>query len=141
MRIAKEFTWEMGHRLPFHEGKCKNLHGHSYKMMVELDGEPDNNGMVLDYYDVKSIINPLVEELDHACLVFEGDSELQELLKKLDSRMVIVDFHSTAENLVGYFLKKIKKVGLPDNIKKVTVRVLETENTYAEDSLEINQHI
>jgi 6-pyruvoyltetrahydropterin/6-carboxytetrahydropterin synthase len=137
MRIAKEFTWEMGHRLPFHEGKCKNLHGHSYKMMVELDGKPDSNGMVLDYYDVKSIINPLVEELDHACLVFSGDIELQELLKKLDSRMVVVDFHSTAENLVGYFLKKIKEVGLPANIEKVTVKVLETENTYAEDTIEL----
>ncbi|MDX9924581.1 MAG: 6-carboxytetrahydropterin synthase [Ignavibacteriaceae bacterium] len=137
MRIAKEFTWEMGHRLPFHEGKCKNLHGHSYKMMVELDGKPDSNGMVLDYYDVKSIINPLVEELDHACLVFSGDIELQELLKKLDSRMVVVDFHSTAENLVGYFLKKIKEVGLPANIEKITVKVLETENTYAEDSIEL----
>lgn len=140
MRIAKEFTWEMGHRLPFHEGKCRNLHGHSYKMMVELEGQPDSNGMVLDYYDVKSIINPLVEELDHACLVFSGDTELQELLKKLDSRMVVVDFHSTAENLVGYFLKKIKEVSLPANITKVTVRVLETENTYAEDTIELISH-
>ncbi|KUO63723.1 6-pyruvoyl tetrahydropterin synthase [bacterium BRH_c32] len=140
MRIAKEFTWEMGHRLPFHEGKCRNLHGHSYKMMVELDGKPDCNGMVLDYYDVKSIINPLVEELDHACLVFSGDIELQELLKKIDSRMVVVDFHSTAENLVGYFLKKINEVGLPNNIEKVTVKVLETENTYAEDTIELISH-
>ena len=61
MKIAKEFRWEMGHRLKFHKGKCINLHGHSYKMMVEFTGDVDENGMVLDYYDVKEIISPLVD--------------------------------------------------------------------------------
>ena len=42
MKIAKEFNWEMGHRLPEHFGKCKNIHGHSYKMMVELEGDLDD---------------------------------------------------------------------------------------------------
>ena len=40
MKIAKEFRWEMGHRLPEHFGLCKNIHGHSYKMVVEFEGEP-----------------------------------------------------------------------------------------------------
>ena len=39
MKIAKEFRWEMGHRLPEHFGLCKNIHGHSYKMIVEFEGE------------------------------------------------------------------------------------------------------
>jgi len=41
MKIAKEFKWEMGHRLPEHFGQCKNIHGHSYKMLVEFEGEID----------------------------------------------------------------------------------------------------
>ena len=73
MKIAKEFNWEMGHRLPEHFGKCKNIHGHSYKMMVELDGDVNDNGMVMDYYDLKKIVNPIVENLDHAFMVYEQD--------------------------------------------------------------------
>ncbi|GJQ62939.1 MAG: 6-carboxy-5,6,7,8-tetrahydropterin synthase [Melioribacteraceae bacterium] len=137
MKIAKEFRWEMGHRLPFHNGKCINLHGHSYKMMVELSGEPDNNGMVLDYYDVKNIIGPLVEQLDHSFLVKSSDEKLIRLLKEMDSKYVVVPFDSTAENLVLYFLDKIRSAGLPQNINRIRVKVFETENTYAEDEVKI----
>ena len=135
MKIAKDFRWEMGHRLPFHEGKCKNLHGHSYKMMVEFSGNLDENGMVLDYYVVKEIIQPLVEELDHSCMVKNDDTQLIELLHKMNSKHVITDFHSTAENMVYYFLNKIKAAGLPKNIIGIKVKIFETETTYAEDEI------
>ncbi|MBI1937461.1 MAG: 6-carboxytetrahydropterin synthase [Ignavibacteriales bacterium] len=132
MKIAKEFTWEMGHRLPFHEGKCKNLHGHSYKCMIELGGQSDTNGMILDYYDMKKIIEPILEELDHSFMVFGGDKELIEALDKLNSKKIVVDFQTTAENICIYLLDKIKSSNLPANINSLKVRVLETENTYAE---------
>jgi 6-pyruvoyltetrahydropterin/6-carboxytetrahydropterin synthase len=135
MKIAKEFRWEMGHRLPFHEDKCRNLHGHSYKMMVEFTGDLDINGMVLDYYVVKEIINPLVEELDHAFMVKDDDFELITLLKKMDSKFVTVNFHSTAENMVYYFIDKIKKSELTGNISAIKVKIFETETTYAEDEI------
>jgi len=135
MKIAKEFRWEMGHRLPFHEGKCKNLHGHSYKCMVELSGKPIENGMVLDYYDVKKIIEPVIENLDHAFMVYRDDKELLGLLTQLNSKMVVVDFQSTAENICVYLLKEIKNSNLPKNINSVKVRIFETENTYAEEEL------
>jgi 6-pyruvoyltetrahydropterin/6-carboxytetrahydropterin synthase len=133
MKIAKEFTWEMGHRLPFHEGKCKNLHGHSYKCMIEVTGEPDENGMVLDYYELKKITEPIFEELDHSFIVWKKDKELIDALSKLNSRMIVVDFQTTAENICLYLLDKIKSAKLPANIKVLKVRVLETENTYAEE--------
>lgn len=133
MKIAKEFRWEMGHRLKFHKGKCINLHGHSYKMMVEFSGDVDENGMVLDYYDVKEIIAPIVEELDHGFLVYEEDKELVEILKNLNSKHTVVNFESTAENLCKYFLKKISEKDLPKNINGISVKVFETENTYAEE--------
>ncbi|PIW69870.1 MAG: 6-carboxytetrahydropterin synthase, partial [Ignavibacteriales bacterium CG12_big_fil_rev_8_21_14_0_65_30_8] len=98
MKIAKEFRWEMGHRLPDHFGKCKNIHGHSYKMMVEFEGELDKNGMIIDYYIVKEIIEPIVEELDHSFMVNKNDDLVLEFLEKLDSKKVIVDFDSTVEN-------------------------------------------
>jgi 6-pyruvoyltetrahydropterin/6-carboxytetrahydropterin synthase len=137
MKIAKEYNWEMGHRLPFHEGKCKNLHGHSYKCMVEISGDPDSNGMVLDYYDMKKIIQPVIDELDHAFMVYNEDREVLEFLDKINSRKVVVNFQSTAENICLYLLSKIKETGLPKNIKSVKVKVLETENTYAEEEIEL----
>jgi len=56
MRIAKEFVWEMSHRLPYHEGNCKNIHGHSYKMELSLEGEPNENGMLIDFYHIERIV-------------------------------------------------------------------------------------
>lgn len=133
MKIAKEFSWEMGHRLTFHKGKCKNLHGHTYKCMVELNGIQDYNGMVLDYYELKKIVDPILEELDHSFMVYKNDIELLNALEKMNSRKVVVDFETTAENICLYLLEKIKSSALPSNIKSIKVRVLETENSYAEE--------
>lgn len=135
MKIAKEFTWEMGHRLSFHSGKCKNLHGHSYKCWIELSGDPNSNGMVLDYYDLKKIVEPILDDLDHSFMVYKNDKELIDLLNKLNSRFVVVDFETTAENICLYLLEKVKSSKLPENIHSIKMRVLETENSYAEESL------
>jgi len=122
MKIGKEFKWEMGHRLPEHFGQCKNIHGHSYKMLVEFEGELDENGMVIDYYDVEKIINPIIEKLDHAFL---------------NSKKVVVDFESTVENICTYLLNKIKSADLPANVKTIMVRVSETEEDYAEERISL----
>ncbi|HSP88210.1 MAG TPA: 6-carboxytetrahydropterin synthase QueD [Ignavibacteriaceae bacterium] len=138
MKIAKEFKWEMGHRLPEHFDKCKNIHGHSYKMIVELEGEVLESGMVLDYYDLKKIINPIVEKLDHSFMVYKEDKEIISFLEKMKSKMVVVEFQSTVENICKYFLNEIKKISLPENINKVLVRIYETADDYAEESVQIN---
>ena len=137
MKIGKEFKWEMGHRLPEHFGQCKNIHGHSYKMLVEFEGELDENGMVIDYYDVEKIINPIVEKLDHAFLVNKDDKLTVEFLEKLNSKKVVVDFESTVENICIYLLNKIKSADLPANVKAIMVRVSETEEDYAEERISI----
>ncbi|MBI2417316.1 MAG: 6-carboxytetrahydropterin synthase [Ignavibacteriales bacterium] len=134
MKIAKEFTWEMGHRLPFHKGKCVNLHGHSYKAIVAFEGKLDDNGMLIDFYDVKQIVNPVIESLDHAFVVHKDDTEVLEYLTKLGSKTVVLDFHSTAENLCIYLLGKIKDK-LTSNISTISVRLYETDDAYAEETL------
>jgi 6-pyruvoyltetrahydropterin/6-carboxytetrahydropterin synthase len=137
MKIGKEFKWEMGHRLPEHFGQCKNIHGHSYKMLVEFEGELDENGMVIDYYDVEKIINPVIEQLDHAFLVNKDDKLTVEFLEKLNSKKVVVDFESTVENICIYLLTKIKSADLPANVKTIMVRVSETDEDYAEERINI----
>ena len=86
MKVAKEFKWEMGHRLPEHFGNCRNIHGHSYKMIVEFEGELNENEMIIDFYDIDRIIKPLVEKFDHAFMVNKNDKEVVEFLEKIKSK-------------------------------------------------------
>jgi 6-pyruvoyltetrahydropterin/6-carboxytetrahydropterin synthase len=137
MKIAKEFHWEMGHRLPEHFGFCKNIHGHSYKMIIEFEGELDEQGMVIDFYDVEKIIAPIIDELDHAFMVKDDDKLTLEFLEKLNSKRVVVDFNSTAENISKYLLNEISQSKLPSNIKKLSIRVYETESDYSEDEISL----
>ena len=137
MKIAKEFHWEMGHRLPEHFGLCKNIHGHSYKMIVVFEGELDEHGMVIDFYDVEKIINPIIEKLDHAFMVKNDDKITLEFLEKLDSKKVVVDFFATVENICIYISDKIIKSNLPKNIKFIKVRVYETSEDYAEEEKKV----
>jgi 6-pyruvoyltetrahydropterin/6-carboxytetrahydropterin synthase len=137
MTIAKEFHWEMGHRLPNHFGLCKNIHGHSYKMIVEFEGELDEQGMVIDFYDVEKIIAPMIDELDHAFMVKDDDEITLEFLEKLNSKKVMVDFFATVENICKYISEKIIKSNLPKNIKFINVRVYETAEDYAEERVSL----
>ena len=79
MIVAKDFKWEAAHRLPWHKGKCKHLHGHSYRMTVELEGEPNSQGLVIDFNDIKSMIEPHIQELDHTTIISANDAELKQV--------------------------------------------------------------
>ncbi len=138
MKIAKEFHWEMGHRLPEHFGKCKNIHGHSYKMIVEIEGDVLESGMVMDYYDLKKIVNPIVEELDHAFMVYKEDKQIIKFLEEMNSKKIIVDFQSTVENICTFFLTKIKGAITRKNISKLKVRIYETHDDYAAEETVLN---
>lgn len=71
MDIYKEFYLESAHWLPnVPEGhKCGNLHGHSFKVIITVSGEPDStSGWIVDFADIKAAFKPIFKELDHACL-------------------------------------------------------------------------
>lgn len=73
--ISKEFRFEAAHSLPFHKGKCFSQHGHSYFGKVSIFGETDNNGIVLDYYELNKIITTcVIDKYDHKDLndIFEN---------------------------------------------------------------------
>ena len=99
MKITKRFRWEMGHRLPNHGGLCRNLHGHSYSLLVELEGEPDESGMIVDFDVVTRVVKPLITELDHAFLVDTDDTVLIELLINQSMKHVVIPYPSTVENI------------------------------------------
>ncbi len=135
-KVAKAFGWESAHRLPNHAGKCRHLHGHSYRMTVELTGVPDEFGIVIDFKDIKSVVAPLVEQWDHATLVAESDDELLDTIERLGDRCVVLPFETTAENLCTYVANYVRTEASTSlrerGIKSVRVRINETESCYAE---------
>jgi 6-pyruvoyltetrahydropterin/6-carboxytetrahydropterin synthase len=135
MKIAKEFNWEMGHRLQNHKGLCRNLHGHSYKMRVELEGEIAENSMLMDYSELKQIVSKIIEPFDHSFLIEETDKILN-FLQENNFKMVVVPFVTTAENLCIFLANEIKnELKQYSNIKKLTVRVCETTDVFAEQTI------
>lgn len=140
IRITKLFSFETGHALYGYDGKCKNVHGHSYKLSVTVFGRPisDNTnvkfGMVIDFTDLKKIVKEeIVEVFDHAT-VFNKNTPHLELAKELSDRghnVLLVDYQPTSEMMVIDFAKKIKK-RLPENIQLHSLKLQETDSSYAE---------
>ena len=140
IRITKQFSFETGHALYGYDGKCRNVHGHSYKLSVTVIGTPitDNSnvkyGMVIDFSDLKKIVkSEIVDVFDHAT-VFNMNTPHVELAKELENRghnVILVDYQPTSENMVIDFAEKIKSL-LPDHIQLFSLRLQETETSFAE---------
>ena len=119
MEICKEFKFEASHVLPYHKGLCSNLHGHSWKLTVYVRGPVDEEtGMVVDYGDIKSSIQPIIDDLDHAHLgawytplieIHPGFSG--KLTKSVAWLPANQNFSPTSENLLIEIAKQIVKRG------------------------------
>ncbi|MDY6028905.1 MAG: 6-carboxytetrahydropterin synthase QueD [Acidaminococcaceae bacterium] len=69
MIIIKEFEFDASHFLPEYNGKCERLHGHTYKLVVMVEGTPDHEGMVIDFVKLKNVVKEeVLQHLDHAHL-------------------------------------------------------------------------
>jgi len=140
IRITKQFSFETGHALYGYDGKCKNVHGHSYKLSVTVIGSPITDtshvklGMVIDFGDLKKIVKEDIEDVfDHAT-VFNKNTPHVELARELEKRghnVILVDYQPTSENMVIDFAKKIK-ARLPENILLHSLKLQETETSFAE---------
>jgi len=143
IRLTKIFTFEMAHILEGYKGLCSNMHGHSYIMHVTISGEPNADassptyGMVMDFKDLKSIVNEeIVGRLDHSLMVRAG-SEAAKRVEGLSERIVVVDYQPTCENMVTDFANRIM-AKLPVNVQLCTVRLYETATSFAEWHAEDN---
>jgi 6-pyruvoyltetrahydropterin/6-carboxytetrahydropterin synthase len=138
VKIGKDFVWEMSHRLPFHEGPCKNIHGHTYKMTVELIGDVDTNGMVLDYYNVCKIVDPFIAKLDHAFICDDNDTNVIDFLKNQNFKHYIIPNNTTSELMAIYFIEEFaSKFKQFNNIDTLILRIYETSDAYAEVSVSL----
>jgi 6-pyruvoyltetrahydropterin/6-carboxytetrahydropterin synthase len=137
IRVNKEFNFEMAHALHNYDGLCKNIHGHSYKLFVCLKGQAlkqkghPKDGMLIDFKDLKKIVQEhIVSPFDHA-LVLNSDDELNTTRIKDFSKTIVLDFQPTCENLCIYFAEllstKFKK-----GVQLTYLKLYETESSYCE---------
>jgi 6-pyruvoyltetrahydropterin/6-carboxytetrahydropterin synthase len=139
IRVTKIFTFEMAHALWNYDGLCQNIHGHSYKLFLTLIGTPVNdagnpkNGMVVDFGDIKTLVKEeIIKDFDHA-LVISQEASIKSLgiNNQMFSKLKIVDYQPTVENLLDYFARLIKEK-LPPDILLHSLKLQETETAYAE---------
>ncbi|WP_127534064.1 6-carboxytetrahydropterin synthase QueD [Paenibacillus kobensis] len=117
--LSKEFTFDSAHHLHQYEGKCKNLHGHTYKVQLMMSGVPDERGISIDFSDMKRIAKArIIDPLDHKYL-----------------NEVLPPMNTTAENMVVWMYEQVQEAlveeGLYPNIRVEEVRLWETPTSFA----------
>ncbi|HZV62787.1 MAG TPA: 6-carboxytetrahydropterin synthase QueD [Methylophilaceae bacterium] len=143
MLITTRLEFDAGHRIPSHKSQCRNLHGHRYAIEITLTGDiirqenASENGMVMDFSDVKAIARQAVVDLwDHAFLVYKGDTEVLEFLNSLPNhKTVVMESVPTAENMAAEafrILNTCYKDLYGNHLRLERVRLYETPNSWAD---------
>lgn len=139
LRVTKIFDFETAHALWGYDGKCKNIHGHSYKLTVSIAGPVINdnhhvkNGMIIDFSDLKAIVKTnVVEPFDH-CLLLNANSPHKEYAEVENgfSKIMLCNYQPTAENMLIDMVKRIQP-NLPAHIQLKYARLQETDNSFVE---------
>ena len=93
MRVTRAFTFDAAHDLPWHPGKCRNLHGHTYRLEVSVEGPVGSHGVVTDFADLDDVVHrEVIDRLDHTYLNDVLDNP-------------------TAENIAADIWKRLEQVG------------------------------
>lgn len=124
--VTKVFRFEACHHLPYYDGKCNNLHGHSYKLEVTVTGDITSDphspkrGMIVDFRDLKHMVtDSIIDKYDHSNLNdFFPNPTAEIMVESIGSQIMLV--------LHDYYIESGKKLDL------VSVKLWETEDSYAE---------
>lgn len=99
--IFKDFSFSAAHHLKIKDHKCSEMHGHNYKVRIECSGEPDGDGMIIDFHEIKRRMEPIISRLDHS---FLND---------------IIIHETTSENIAAWIFKQANdQIG---NVCRVTL--------------------
>jgi 6-pyruvoyltetrahydropterin/6-carboxytetrahydropterin synthase len=132
MRVGRSFSFEAAHFLKGYRGGCASIHGHSYKLDVELEGPIQTDGpeigMVCDFKRLDKIVKEVIKEWDHAIIV-QDNKDLAELDKIPDiaRNIILLGSRPTAENMVMWIYRYCENEGLP----VYSVKLWETADSYA----------
>ena len=144
--ITRIMEFDAGHRIPNHKSKCRNFHGHRYKIEATIRGavQPvrgaSDDGMVVDFGDLKSIIEAKIcEPWDHSFLVYTDDRAAISALRFLqsDHKTVICSFIPTVENMCEFAFDVLRQAvtdthDLGQHFRLHHVRLYETPNCWAD---------
>lgn len=141
IRLTKSFTFEAAHALDGYDGKCRHIHGHSYRLSVTVKGCPrtDENdpkcGMTLDFGELKRIVNEeIVERFDHSLVVHRADASDDEWLRPLAVRfgnVVETPYRPTCENMLADFASRLQ-ARMPLGVMLHSLKMYETATSCAE---------
>ena len=143
MQITRRLEFDAGHRIPDHLSQCRHLHGHRYAIEITLSGNVINsngrpeNGMVMDFSEVKAIVKSLVvDHWDHAFLAYAGDTSVAAFLASMPGhKTVLLDMVPTAENLARrafQILDPAYRDVYGNHLRLERVRLYETPNCWAD---------
>ncbi|WP_068615526.1 6-carboxytetrahydropterin synthase QueD [Paenibacillus tuaregi] len=121
--VSKEFTFDAAHHLHAYEGKCKNLHGHTYKAVIGISARPNDIGLTADFGLIKDIWKSRIETyLDHRYL-----------------NETLPPMNTTAENMVVWLFEQMEEALASEEVKPLIhegrtefIRLYETPTSYAE---------
>ena len=141
--ITRRLEFDAGHRLPNHQGQCRNVHGHRYAIEITLCGDLINeqgaadDGMVMDFGDIKVVaMEKLVSAWDHAFLVYRDDKPMVDFLAAIQGhKTVVLEVVPTAENLAKVafaILKDAYQDRFGHTLTLLRVRLYETPNCWAD---------
>jgi len=143
MLITRRLEFDAGHRISTHNSQCRHLHGHRYVIEITLSGDiiadegVAEQGMVMDFSEVKRIAKTqLVDQWDHAFLVYSGDTPVINFLQTMeDHKTVVFESQPTAENLAitaFRILDEAYQDSYGNQLRLEQVRLFETPNCWAD---------
>lgn len=137
--LKTEASFDSAHFLAGYVGKCSNLHGHRWKIVLEVKSEElkediQHQGMYVDFSELKGDLRKIADSMDHALIIEKNTLKgtTVDALKSENFRIIELDFRPTAENMAKYFYERIKELGY--HMKAVTVYETPVNSaTYTED--------
>lgn len=138
--LTKEFSFEMAHALVGYDGACREIHGHSYRLFVTVEGEPCTSeqspklGMAVDFGDLKRIVRQtVVEPFDHSFVIRRtpDTAEVIAVLKRHFAKIYDTEWQPTCEHLAEHFASLITP-RLPEGVKLRRIKLCETATSFVE---------
>jgi 6-pyruvoyltetrahydropterin/6-carboxytetrahydropterin synthase len=110
--VTRTFSFEAAHQLPWHEGKCRNLHGHSYRLEVSVEGPIGEQGIVVDFADIRAVVErDVIERYDHRYL--------NDMLENPTAELIAAEIWKTVE-AADLAVTRIRLWETPDSFVEVT---------------------
>lgn len=131
LTLTKEITFDMAHRLAFYEGKCRNIHGHTYKLQITVVEDPSKE--FIDFAKLSADLKRVAERFDHKVFLDGRDTvnvELAKVMRAAGLDFVLTTYEPTAENMLADIIQDFS-----EKYKVASARLWETPTSYAEVTL------